>query len=72
MVSIRRDPKSGDVILSEAPNVDEIFAALDAAKIPADFLSDADRDRRPPQDRPALDDLFDDDADTGTHTQERG
>jgi hypothetical protein len=71
MVSIRRDPKSGDVILSEVPNIDEIFAALDAAKIPADFLSDADRDRRPPQDRQALDDLFDDDADTGTHTQER-
>jgi hypothetical protein len=59
MVSIRRDPKSGEIILSELPDVDEIFAALDAAKIPADFLSDADRDRRPPEDRPALDGLFD-------------
>lgn len=71
MVSIRRDPTSGDVILSEVPNVDEIFAALDAAKIPADFLSEADRDRRPPEDHPALSNLFDDDADTEVHTQER-
>ena len=71
MVSIRRDPKSGDVILSEVPNVDEIFAALDAAKIPVDFLSDADRDRRPPEDRPSLDELFDDDADIDPHTEER-
>jgi antitoxin VapB len=68
MVSIRRDPKSGDVILSEVPDVDEIFAALDAAKIPADFLIGADRDRRPPEDRPTLNDLFDDDD---ADTQER-
>jgi hypothetical protein len=37
--------------------VDEVFAALDAAKIPHDFMSGADRDRRPPEDRP---ELFDD------------
>lgn len=36
-VSIRRDPNSGDVILSEVPSIDEVFAALDAAKIPEDF-----------------------------------
>jgi antitoxin VapB len=57
VISIRRDPNSGDVILSEVPNVDEVFAALDAAKIPHDFMSGADRDRRPPEDRP---ELFDD------------
>lgn len=60
-VSIRRDPTSGDVILSEIPDVDDIFAALDAAKIPPDFLFGEDRDRRPPEERPALDALFDDD-----------
>ena len=58
-VSIRRDPKSGDVILSEVPTLDEVFAALDAAKFPDDFLSDADRDRRPLEDRPELNQLFD-------------
>lgn len=64
LVSIRRDPNSGDVILSEVPSLDDVFAALDAAKIPEDFLSGADRDRRPPEDRPAINDLFEDDADT--------
>ena len=58
-VSIRRDP-NGNIILSEVPNLAEVFAALDAAKLPDDFMSDADRDRRPAEDRPALDRLFDD------------
>jgi virulence-associated protein VagC len=58
-VSIRRDP-NGNIILSEVPNLAEVFAALDAAKLPDDFMSDADRDRRPAEDRPALDQLFDD------------
>ncbi len=58
-VSIRRDP-NGNIILSEVPNLTEVFAALDAAKLPDDFMSDADRDRRPSEDRPALDQLFDD------------
>jgi antitoxin VapB len=67
-VSIRRDPGSGDVILSEVPSLDEVFAALDAAKLPPDFMSEADRDRRPPQDRPSLDDLFaDDDSGSQEH-----
>ena len=57
-VSIRRDPRSGDVILSEVPSLDEVFAGLDAARFPDDFLSDADRDRRPLEDRPELDQLF--------------
>lgn len=39
-VYIRRDPQSGDVILSQAPaNWDEIYAALDNAGFPDDFLS---------------------------------
>lgn len=61
-VSIRRDPKSGDVILSEVPSLDEVFAALDSAKIPHDFLNDEERDRRPPQDRPELDAFFEGEA----------
>ncbi len=62
VVSIRRDPKSGDVILTEVPSLDDVFAALDAAKLPDDFMSDADRDRRPPENRPAIDHLFDEEA----------
>jgi antitoxin VapB len=58
VVSIRRDPETGDVILSEVPDLDEVFAALDAAGIPEDFLREADRDRRPPEDRPELSGLF--------------
>jgi antitoxin VapB len=64
VVSIRRDPQSGDVILTEVPSLDDVFAALDAAKLPEDFMSDADRDRRPPENRPALDHLLDDEADS--------
>jgi virulence-associated protein VagC len=44
----------------KAEKLDEVFAALDAAQIPADFMSDADRDRRPPQVRPELDAETDD------------
>jgi antitoxin VapB len=52
-VYIRRDPQSGDLILSEAPGGwDEIFAALDHAGIPDDFL--ADRGQGPPQERGEL------------------
>jgi antitoxin VapB len=63
-VSIRR-AKNGDVILSEVPNLDELFASLDAVKIPEDFLGD--RDRRPPEDRPELHVLFG--KDKGTQEQ---
>jgi hypothetical protein len=38
---------------------DEVFAALDTAKLPENFMSDADRDRRPPEFRPKLDELLD-------------
>ena len=63
VVSIRSDPQNGDVILSEVPPLADVFAALDAAQLPKDFLSEADRDQRSPEDRPALDQLFaDEDA----------
>lgn len=40
-VYIRRDPHSGDLILSPAAGGwDEIYAALDQAGIPEDFLSE--------------------------------
>lgn len=48
-VRIRRAPENGDVILSAIPNIEAVYAALDAADLPADFLSDRDRDRRPPE-----------------------
>lgn len=52
-VYIRRDPQSGDVILSQSPGGwDEIFAALDKAGVPEDFL--ADRNQGTPQDREEL------------------
>jgi antitoxin VapB len=58
-VSIRRDPRSGDIILSEGPGPwGEAFAALDAANVPGDFLSNAERDSRPPAHRRALEELF--------------
>jgi len=52
-VYIRRNPQSGDLILSEAPGGwDEIFVALDQAGFPNDFL--ADRDQGRPQQREEL------------------
>ena len=40
--------------------MDEVFAALGAAKLPLDIVSKADSDRRPPEDRPELSRLFED------------
>ena len=58
-VSIRRDPRNGDLILSEGPGPwSRVFANLDAADVPDDFLSEAERDQRPPARRTALDELF--------------
>ena len=52
-VFIERDPRTGDVILSRKPgNWEEVFAALDKAHVPDDFLND--RDRSLPQERPDL------------------
>lgn len=55
VVSIRRDPESGDLILSEMKPLAEVFVALDSAPFPERLLSEADRDRRPPHARPAVD-----------------
>jgi len=51
-VFIRRDPKSGDVILSGRPDWESFFALRDSMDVPDDFMKD--RDQRPPEDR----DLF--------------
>ncbi|MGB6131055.1 MAG: AbrB family transcriptional regulator [Acidobacteriaceae bacterium] len=52
-VFVRRDPRTGDLILSRKPaNWGEIFAALDRAGVPQDFL--ADRDKSLPQQQPEL------------------
>ncbi len=40
------------------PPLEDVFAALDVAQLPADFLSEADRDQQPAQDRPDLASLF--------------
>ena len=42
---IRRDPRTGDVILSQFPgDWDQIFAALDKVGFPDDFLADRDQE----------------------------
>ncbi len=52
-VYIRRDPQTGDLILSQAPaNWEEVYAALDAAEFPQDFL--ADRNQGVPETRQEL------------------
>ena len=54
-VFIRRDPNSGDLILSQAPtSLEEIFAALDELGVPEDFLFPSDRAQGLPQERPEL------------------
>ena len=52
-VYVRRDPRTGDVILSRKPaNWGDIFAALDRAGAPDDFMSD--RDQSLSQERPEV------------------
>jgi antitoxin VapB len=64
-VSIRRDPASGDVILSEGPGTwTDVFAKLDAAGVHDGFV--IERDMRPAEERPALDAFF-----TGNSTRAR-
>ena len=49
-VYIRKDPRTGDVILSRKPSWNELFQMLDAAAgFPDGFL--ANRDQVPPQER---------------------
>jgi antitoxin VapB len=50
-VFIRRDPDTGDVILSRKPATwDDFFAALNGADVPTEFLSAQER-AQPLQDR---------------------
>jgi antitoxin VapB len=54
-VSVRRDESTGDVILSTKPAkkpLHEVFAMLDAAGAPEDFM--AERDMSVPQEREGL------------------
>lgn len=54
-VFIRRDPKNGNIILSQSPSsLKEIFAALDQLGVPDDFLTPEDRNQAPVQVRPEL------------------
>jgi antitoxin VapB len=51
-VYIRRDPKSGALIFSQAQSgLQEIFDAFDRLGLPKDIVSTTDRDQQPPQDR---------------------
>lgn len=59
-VYVRRDAKTGDVVLSRrSGDWQEFFAQADAADIPEHFL--AERGDTLPQPRPELDTLFGDD-----------
>jgi antitoxin VapB len=45
-VFIRRDPRTGDVVLSRRPDSWDGFFALDATtEVPADFMTEADRNQ---------------------------
>lgn len=45
-VYIRRDPSTGDVVLSRRPESWDGFFALDATtQVPADFMSEVDRNQ---------------------------
>jgi antitoxin VapB len=56
-VSIRRDPASGDIILSEGPGTwADVFAALDATGVRDGFM--VERDMRVAEERPAVDAFF--------------
>ena len=40
-VFVRRDPQTGDLILSQAPSTwNEVFNTLDEAQFPADFMAE--------------------------------
>ena len=55
-VFVRRDPETGDVILSRKPATwDDFFAALQNTNVPADFLIPTER----PQELPARDPFAD-------------
>lgn len=52
-VYVRRDPQTGDLILSQLPATwNEIFASLDSANFPPEFM--ADREQGTVEDREQL------------------
>jgi antitoxin VapB len=54
-VYIRKDPDTGDVIISAKPSSwDEFFRLRDRTDVPDDFM--LDRDDQPPQERNLFDD----------------
>jgi len=45
-VYIRRDPETGDVVLSRRPDSwDALFALYETTDVPADFMTEADRNQ---------------------------
>lgn len=45
-VFIRRDPKTGDIVLSRHPDSwNGLFALYETTEIPADFMTEADRNQ---------------------------
>jgi antitoxin VapB len=50
-VFIRKDEKTGDVIMSPRLSWKEIFAKLDELEVPEDFLSPEERTQQPLQER---------------------
>ena len=53
-VLLRRNEETGEVILSPRLTLQEIFARLDAAGVPEDFLTPEDRNQDFPQEREGL------------------
>lgn len=55
-VFIRRDPETGDVILSRRPDSwDGLFALYESTEVPADFMSETDRQQGEPRRDPFAD-----------------
>lgn len=50
-IYIRKDPESGDIILSRKPGSwDEFFKLMDSIKVPKDFMEDRDNEISPEKD----------------------
>jgi len=50
-IYIRKDPESGDIILSRKPGSwDEFFKLMDSIKVPKDFMDDRDNEIPPEKD----------------------
>lgn len=50
-IYIRKDPESGDIILSRKPGSwDDFFKLMDSIKVPKDFMDDRDNEISPEKD----------------------